>query len=292
MLSLQKISAQYRHGALAVNKISFSLGKGDFLTVYADKEGGKTTLLKAISGLTPLKNGKILFEGRENPSVKERDVFLMHEDGGFFRLRSVRYNLSYPLKIREKTLDTTALTFVGEKLLKKPIYRLTAEEKLAVNMERALLRDASVYLIDDPFKPFSPDKRKKLFEKYFPYIQSKTENAIVVYATSSIEEAASIGKNTIVLSYGTEQQRGTWEEIKKNPTSLSMLALFDDSCHFEKVHLQDEKGLFVEFMGQKYPIIKEKLLNDVYIGSEVYAAIYDGKIILFDEKNEQRIYFT
>ncbi len=292
ILDVKDISVKFRHGALAVSGLSFSVEKGEILTLLGDAESGKTTVLKTIAGLYKKTDGRILFNGTDDEKIlpKDKKIFLMHEDGGFFEHRSVLFNLKYPLKIRNQAFSTEKLIFTDKKLLKKTIKKLTPEERLCVMFDRAALRDdAEIFLLDDPFKIVPAEKRKDIFEKYLSFILSLKKRGAVVYATTDITEATALG-DTLLLHYGVEQQRGKAIDFAEDPSSLC--ALYYSQAHYKEglTTIVDVKKPFVTVDEQKYFIDKEKLLNEIYIGKEVIFARTENKLFLFDKKCEQRIY--
>ncbi len=294
-LLVKNLSVKHRHGALAVSDLTFSVGKGRFLTVLGDTESGKTSLLKAIAGLYKYTDGEIYFDqnAADNVKIADRRLCLMHEDGGFFEGRSVRFNLSYPFKIRNLTPDLSSLRFVDENILEKRVRKLTKEERLAVMFERMNLRqDAELFLLDDPFKSLPPEAREKIFLSYLPYILSLQDRGGVLYATSSLFEAEKINQETILLHYGVEQQRGKTESFYLSPNSLTAL---DYSKAEFTVGLTkpetDEKGVFVTVEGKIYRLERSCFLNEIYIGNDVLYAKTEERVFLFDKNCEQRVYF-
>ncbi len=292
ILDAKDISVKFRHGALAVSGLSFSVEKGEILTLLGDAESGKTTVLKTIAGLYKKTDGRILFNGIDDEKIlpKDKKIFLMHEDGGFFEHRSVLFNLKYPLKIRNQAFSTERLIFTDKKLLKKTVKKLTPEERLCVMFDRATLRDdAEIFLLDDPFKIVPAEKRKDIFEKYLSFILSLKKRGAVVYATTDIAEATALG-NVLLLHYGVEQQRGEAKDFAEDPSSLC--ALYYSQAEYKEglTTIEDAEKPFVTVDEQKYFIDKEKLLNEIYIGKEVIFARTENKLFLFDKKCEQRIY--
>ncbi|MBO4539253.1 MAG: ABC transporter ATP-binding protein [Clostridia bacterium] len=293
ILDAKDISVKFRHGALAISGLTFSVDKGQILTVMGDNECGKTSLLKAIAGLYPITDGELFFYGKNVNEIapKDKKICLMHEDGGFFNYRSVRFNLEYPLRLRGEKLSDKSMRFISPDILKKKIKQLTKEERLSVMFERINLRtDAEIILIDDPFKVIHDENREKLFLSFLPFMRSLTDRAAVIYATTERTEAEAIGAKTLLLHYGVEQQYGDPRDFSTDPSSLC--ALYFSQADYTSGLTVIEEGDPPHFTIEEkvYPIDKEKLLNKIYIGKEVIYAKTDKNIFLFDKKCEARIY--
>ena len=83
--------------------VSLMLEKGEFAVLFGKRNSGKTPLLKALSGFEKPNVGTVSIDDKDIFTVKPkaRNVVLTLERNGFFPLRSLYYNLQYPLKIRK-----------------------------------------------------------------------------------------------------------------------------------------------------------------------------------------------
>lgn len=278
-LVINKLVQTYTYGCTGVQELSMECAQGESVAVLAGREGGKTSLLKCIAGLYPASSGEILICGADvtNKPVKDRNVLLVHEDGGLFKFRTVFYNLAFPLIIRkvakeaikEKILSVASeLGFQG--LLYDKINTLTGGEKLKVMFARALLRQASVYLFDDIFKVAEPEDRQKLFSELLPLI--KRLDGAVVFATSSADEAMSVAKNITILNYGYTVDEGSAEQIRTSPrclTSYKFLHSYATNILTAKVVEGENGEAYIHLLGKRIALESKKLLNPIYIGGEV-----------------------
>ena len=159
MIEVINLSHQYRFGSLSFSNLSFSLQKGEMLCLYGKEECGKTSVLKTLCGLLPGKTGTIILDGKDitHSKPEERNLTLLHEDGGFFEGKSVYYNLVYPLRIRkereeyvsDKVKEVSELFNIAS-LLSKKVNKLTENERIAVEFARLFIRKSNGYLLDDP----------------------------------------------------------------------------------------------------------------------------------------------
>lgn len=279
-LVVNKLIQTYTYGNTGVQELSLECDKGECASILAGKEGGKTSLLKCIAGLYPAQSGEILINGIDitKKPPKDRDVMLLYEDGGLFKLRSVFYNLSYPLKIRkiEKDIIKEKILVAAQKLdithlLFEKVNTLSDSEKLKVMFARALLRQASVYLFDDIFRIAQPQERQSLFSELLPLI--KELEGAVLFATSSADEAMTVGKKIVIMNYGYVVDEGDISLLKNSPrclTSYKFMHSYATNMLITKV-LEDGSGTYIELLGKRISLDGQKLLNPIYIGCEIIA---------------------
>ena len=304
MLQIKNLTQQYTMGATALCDISVTVKTNALLCVLGKTEAGKTSLLKTLCGLTDIKHGEILLNGTHinRSSLKELDIALMHENGGFFENKTILYNLEYPLKIRKlcpeiirKQINYVITKFNLNDVKYFKVLRLNKIERLNLSFARLFLRNLSLILIDNPFKNF--ENRDELFELYLPYIKELTSNASVIYATDSAYEAYKLNGDTLVLNYGIVQQYDKYENLKNNPKTLTVMNYVNPSNKiFEASIIMCDNNIFVSYNNALKEIKKDKLLNDIYIGKKVIVAeVYEGTkstLKIFDYNSERIIYFN
>jgi multiple sugar transport system ATP-binding protein len=279
-LVINNLVQSYTYGNTGVNGLSMECGGGECTAVLAAQEGGKTSLLKCIAGLYPAQSGEILINGVDitKKPPKDRDVMLLYEDGGLFNLRTVYYNLAYPLKIRKINKETTKqiILSVAKKIgisdiLFEKISTLNGCQKLLVMFARTKLRKASVYLFDDIFRIAEPQHRQELFSRLLPHI--KELEGAVLFATSKADEAMSVGQNIIIMNYGYVVDEGDINKLKNSPrclTSYKFMHSYATNMLTVKVG-EYEEGVFIELLGKRIALDVKKLINPIYIGGEVTA---------------------
>lgn len=279
-LVINKLVQTYTYGNTGVRELSLECAEGECVAILAGKEGGKTSLLKCIAGLYPAQSGKIFINGIDitAKSPKDRDVMLFYEDGGLFKLRSVFYNLAFPLKIRKVPQDVikekilSAAKKLGiEHLLFEKVNTLSDTEKLKVMFARALLRKASVYLFDDIFRIAEPQERHSLFSELLPII--KELGGAVLFATSRADEAMSVGNQIVIMNYGYTVDQGDICRLKDSPrclTSYKFMHSYATNMVITKVS-EDGNGVFIELFGKRVALDGQKLINPIYIDGEIIA---------------------
>lgn len=263
--------------------------------IYAAEKGGKTTFLKAIAGIVPYQ-GELTLDGTslDGISLKERDFQMLFDDYALFTRRSARYNLEYPLRLRKvpkevriKMVEEVADLFDLDVMLDAPVYRLNEWLKVALVLCRAYLRRPKVLLIDNIFSKLDPTSRKEAFLRFMPLFRE----GIVVYATDSAEEAATLSRSIKLISCGYLMQEGSASDFVKKPNALSVFEAFEQypsvfTCTVNK------KGVMVD--GCSFAL-KFTLKSDVYLEKEVLAACAPTDLFIsedgFDVAVRGKFYF-
>ncbi len=273
MLEVKELNQTYFYGTNALNSVSFMLNDGEKLAVLSKTGGGKTSLIKCIAGLFPADSGNIILNGKDITAlkIKDRDVRLVYDDGGLIRKRNVKFNLTYPLKLRKvdrverlKIAYETAKEYGLEPFFKEPAYRLFTPEIIALALARLKLRESPLTLIDDLFSLSNGQERKDLFAKYLPKLKEISGN--VIFATDSVEEAFSFGDRILVLNAGYLDQIGSSEELKSAPATLTVDSIVNPNKNRITALVND--GV-VDFYGLKIKLPTEYSSNEVFLSYEL-----------------------
>lgn len=238
--------------------------------VFAREKGGKTTFLKALAGIVPY-TGELFFDDEDLSSVplEERDFQMLFDDYALFERRSVRYNLEYPLKLRNipkeerhRRVEEVAELFDLNIMIDAPVYRLNEWLKVSLVLCRAYLRNARVLLIDNIFSKLDLSSRKEAFYRYLPLLRSE----IVIYATDSVKEAAALSNKIKFISYGYLLQEGKVEDFVSYPLSISAFSTFGEYVSLIPCILKNDGVLA---FGTDFSLTIPKLFSDSYLGKEV-----------------------
>lgn len=229
MLKLDSLTITYLYGATGAKEVSLECKNGERIAVLAGEEGGKTSLLKCIAGLYPATGGKIYVEGVDITSkkIKERNIMLVHSDGGIIKTRTVRANLELPLKVRkypkeerQKTVVAAAKEYGLYPALGDFAYRLQDDDRLRLAVARTAVRQSPVVMFDDVFAMVPSCQRKPMLVELLPKIRALRDTA-VLFATTSLEEALSVGDKMLVMHYGIVEQYGSPKDVIDCPATLN-----------------------------------------------------------------------
>ncbi len=151
---------------LIIDNYSFYVDKGEILMIKGKSGIGKSTLLRLISGLEELKNGKIFLDGIEitNEKIENRNIGYLFQEFALFPHLSVYGNISFGLKKEDKKEKTARLLELIELkgYEKRYPHELSGGEKQRVALARSLAVMPKLLLLDEPFSSLNMELREKI----------------------------------------------------------------------------------------------------------------------------------
>ena len=223
------VSKTFDKTTVAVDDVSMSVADGDFTVLLGPTGAGKTTTLRLISGLERPDAGDIRIAGRSvvDETPAQRDVAMVFQQYSLYPHMSVRDNLAFPLKspilrtpkdqIDRRVAEVAEVLSIAHKLNNKAT-ELSGGEMQRVSIGRALVRDPSVFLMDEPLSSLDAKLRADLRIE-LKRIQSDL-GATLIYVTHDQIEAMTMATQVGVLDEGKLVQFGPPREIYENPVSL------------------------------------------------------------------------
>ncbi len=210
----------------AVKNVSFSVNKGEFLSILGPSGCGKTTLLRMLIGLIKPSSGTIYKDGIDitNFEPSERKMGFVFQNYALFENMTVLGNVEYALKIKKETKGiarSRALQLIEKMGLtefkdKKP-YMLSGGQQQRVAIARTLALNPDVILFDEPMSALDVATRLSL-RKELKAIQKEFDTTMI-YITHDQEEAFAMSDKILVMDTACAIQLGTPEEIIKNPAN-------------------------------------------------------------------------
>src|SRR3954454_1767843 len=209
---------------LAVADTSFAVGDGEFLVLVGPSGCGKTTTLRLLAGLEAVTSGDIAFGERLVTDVRARDrnVAMVFQDYAIFPHLTVFENIAYGLRSRHAPrqeigprVNQAARTFRIDHLLERKPRQLSGGERQRVALSRAMVRDAAIYLYDEPLSNLDAQLRYQAREDVLALHKSKRKPS--VYVTHDQSEAMALGDRIAVMRNGTIQQIGSGPNLYEQP---------------------------------------------------------------------------
>ncbi len=187
---------------LAVKDLSFSVNKGEFVSIIGPSGCGKTTILSMIAGLISPSSGEILINGEKATS---EDIGYMLQKDQLFPWRNIEKNLFLPLEIKKK-LNKENKEYVYSLLEKYGLdkFKKSYPDQLSGGMRQraALIRTLAfkpnVLLLDEPFSALDSQTRLSVSNDVFGILKAEKKTAILV--THDISEAIAMSDVIIVLT--------------------------------------------------------------------------------------------
>jgi len=214
---------------LASDNVSMTVPDGAFVVLLGPSGAGKTTLLRLIAGLEKPDAGQISIGGRDvgKDMPAQRNVAMVFQQYSLYPHLTVRQNLEFPLKspilrtppaeIAAKVAAVAAVLRISHKLDNKAT-NLSGGEMQRVSIGRALVRDPSIYLMDEPLSSLDAKLRADLRIE-LKRVQADL-GATMLYVTHDQIEAMTMATRIGVLEAGRIVQFGTPRDIYENPETL------------------------------------------------------------------------
>jgi multiple sugar transport system ATP-binding protein len=211
----------------AVDGVSFGIDEGELLVLVGPSGCGKTTTLRLLAGLEPASSGQIRFGDRVVNEIRPRDrnIAMVFQDYAILPHLTVFENIAYGLRSRRtpraqvrERVPAAARTFRIEHLLARKPRQLSGGERQRVALSRAMVRDASLYLYDEPLSNLDAQLRYQAREDILTLHREK--RSPTVYVTHDQSEAMALGDRIAVMNAGRIQQIGTGPELYDQPRNL------------------------------------------------------------------------
>ena len=208
----------------AIENVSFAVEPGEFVTLLGPSGCGKTTLLKSIAGFYKLDSGVIAINGRDvtDTPPERRDTTMCFQSYALFPHLSVAENIVFGL--RQKRVPVAArneiLARVADQVdltsqLKKMPQKLSGGQQQRVALARALAMRTGVILFDEPLSNLDAKLREQV--RFEILALQKEHGFTAIYVTHDQSEALAMSDQILVMNGGEIRQRGTPEEIYRNP---------------------------------------------------------------------------
>jgi multiple sugar transport system ATP-binding protein len=209
---------------VAVDGISLDVRDGEFLVLLGPSGCGKTTFLRIIAGLEKPTSGEILIGGEVVNDVppRARGIAMVFQSYGLYPHLTVFNNIAFPLRtqgtarpeIARKVAWAAGLLGIDRLLHRRP-RELSGGERQRVALARALVRDPTVFLLDEPLSNLDAKLRASARSELKQFQQKVRTTTI--YVTHDQVEAMGMGDRIAVIDHGKLRQIGTPAEIYDDP---------------------------------------------------------------------------
>jgi multiple sugar transport system ATP-binding protein len=211
----------------AVDALDLHIEDREFMVLVGPSGSGKTTALRMLAGLEEVDEGAVLIGGRDVTYVppKNRDVAMVFQNYALYPYLTVAANIGFPLKIakvkkaeRERRVqEVAALLGLTEYLERKP-GQLSGGQRQRVAMGRAIVRNPSAFLMDEPLSNLDAQLRVQM-RADIASLQAEL-GVTTVYVTHDQAEAMTLGHRVAVLKDGRLQQCDTPRMLYERPTNV------------------------------------------------------------------------
>ncbi|WP_182085016.1 sn-glycerol-3-phosphate import ATP-binding protein UgpC [Aureimonas sp. ME7] len=226
-ITLQDVAKTYPNGQEAVKGISLDIADGEFVVLVGPSGCGKSTLLRMVAGLESITSGEVRIGDRRVNDLEpaDRDIAMVFQNYALYPHMSVRQNLAYGLKNRrmpapeiERRIGDAARALEIEAYLDRKPGQLSGGQRQRVAMGRAIVREPSAFLFDEPLSNLDAKLRVSMRAE-IRRLQKRLATTSL-YVTHDQLEAMTLADRLVVLNGGQVEQVGTPIEVYERPASL------------------------------------------------------------------------
>ena len=284
---LENVHKNYGAPEDAVKGASFTVNDGEFMVLLGPSGCGKTTTLRMITGLETITSGKIIIGDKvvNDLTPQERNVAMAFETYALYPPLTVYENIAFPLQvmklskgeIKKRVMQVAESLSITDILDNLPD-GLAGGQMQRVSLARALVRNPTVFLMDEPLSHVDADVRHRARAeiKHMQVVSGET----VIYVTHDQVEAVALADRVIVMDLGVIQQIGTAQELYFEPANLFVAGFIGEPpINILNCKLSMANGCFaLELLDQEQVTLKVDLSEVPQAGLEALKP-YDGRQI-------------
>ena len=230
-VSMEKLNKVYENGFHAVKDMTLDIHDGEFMVLVGPSGCGKTTALRMVAGLEDITSGELRIGDKvvNDETPKERDIAMVFQNYALYPHMTVRENIGFALKLRKlpkselnaKVNDAAEILGLTDWLDRKP-GQLSGGQRQRVAMGRAIVRQPSVFLMDEPLSNLDAKLRVQMRAEV-ARIQRHLATS-TIYVTHDQVEAMTMGDRCTVMREGTLQQVDTPQHLYDHPDNIFVAA--------------------------------------------------------------------
>ena len=286
VLNLKNINKVYDHGVQVVFDFNLDIDDKDFVVFVGPSGCGKSTTLRMIAGLEEITSGDFYIDGERMNDVlpKDRDIAMVFQSYALYPHMTVYDNMAFALKLRKmpkeeidvRVRKAAEILKLTEYLDRRP-KALSGGQRQRVALGRAIVRNAKVFLMDEPLSNLDAKLRVSMRAEIVRLHQNL--GATTIYVTHDQTEAMTMATKIVVMSKGRVQQIGTPREIYNYPDNLFVASFIGaPAMNFIDVMVKGDK---FELGSTVLPIPENK---------KAALKAYDGKKVVFGVRPENLHY--
>ncbi|WP_088006060.1 ABC transporter ATP-binding protein [Indiicoccus explosivorum] len=283
-LSLKNVKKVYENDVVSVQDFNLEVRDKEFLVLVGPSGCGKSTTLRMIAGLEDITEGDLYIGDKRVNDIapKDRDIAMVFQNYALYPHMNVYDNMAFSLKLRKmkkqeiKTRVDRAAGILGlENYLSRKPKALSGGQRQRVALGRAIVRDAEVFLMDEPLSNLDAKLRVQMraeIQKLHQRLQTTT-----VYVTHDQTEAMTMATRLVVMKDGLIQQVGSPKEVYEKPNNVFVGGFIGSPpMNFFLGHLQGEHFIVGD---EKIRVPEGKLKT-------LRAQDYDGKDVILGIRPE------
>ena len=256
-VSLRHVDKIYDNNVQAVFDFNLEIAKKEFIVFVGPSGCGKSTTLRMIAGLEDISRGELWIDGEysNDRTSKDRDIAMVFQSYALYPHMTVYNNMAFGLKIRHlpkeeidrRVREAAKILQIDAYLDRKP-KALSGGQRQRVALGRAIVRNAKVFLMDEPLSNLDAKLRVQMRSEIIKLHEAL--GATTIYVTHDQTEAMTMASRIVVMKRGYIQQIGSPIDIYNEPANL-FVATFIGSPAMNIMEVVYDKGVVTLSNGVK-----------------------------------------
>lgn len=284
-LKFENIQKIYENGFHAVHDFNLDIKDKEFIVFVGPSGCGKSTTLRMVAGLEEISDGQLYINDKlvNDVESKDRDIAMVFQSYALYPHMTVYDNMAFGLKLKkmskdqiDKKVKEAAQILEIEELLDRKPKQLSGGQRQRVALGRAIVRNAQVFLMDEPLSNLDAKLRVQMRSEIIQL--HRRLDTTTIYVTHDQTEAMTMATRLVVMKDGYVQQIGTPREIYQKPVN-KFVASFIGSPAMNFLDGKIKNGNFVKGdINLSFPDSKQGIV-DQYEGQEVTLGIRPEELI-------------
>ena len=300
-VKLTDVKKIYDNNVIAVHDFNLEIADKEFVVFVGPSGCGKSTTLRMIAGLEDISDGTVEIDGVvvNDLQPKDRDIAMVFQNYALYPHMTVYDNIAFSLRLKkmpedqvyEKVTNAAEILGITEYLTRKP-RALSGGQRQRVAIGRAMVRDAKVFLMDEPLSNLDAKLRNQMRAEII-LLRQKLDTTFV-YVTHDQTEAMTLGDRIVIMRDGIIEQVGTPTEVFEMPRNI-FVAEFIGAPKMNLINTKLEASggkYYVRPFGAKIEVTGEKgeeLLNAGIAPQEITLGVRPEHMVLSDANDESAI---
>lgn len=271
-INLNNIYKQYPgNDTYSVSDFNLEIDDKEFIVFVGPSGCGKSTTLRMIAGLEDITKGELVIDEEVMNDVepKDRNIAMVFQNYALYPHMTVFDNMAYGLKLRKyskdeikKRVDSAAETLGLTEFLERKPAALSGGQRQRVALGRAIVRDAKVFLMDEPLSNLDAKLRVQMRTEIARL--HNTLNTTTIYVTHDQTEAMTLATRIVILDRGLIQQIGSPREVYDHPVNMFVAGFMGSpamnffNVTYSNGRITDGKEIDVEVYEPARRLLEEK----------------------------------
>ncbi|WP_276804241.1 ABC transporter ATP-binding protein [Lactobacillus hominis] len=255
----------------SVNDFDLHIKDKEFIVFVGPSGCGKSTTLRMIAGLEDISEGTLEIDHKVMNDVapKDRDIAMVFQNYALYPHMTIYDNMAFGLKLRhyskediDKRVKKAADILGLQDYLDKKPSELSGGQRQRVALGRAIVRDAPIFLMDEPLSNLDAKLRVVMRAEIAKLHQNL--GTTTIYVTHDQTEAMTLADRVVVMSVGKVEQIGTPLEVYNKPKNMFVAGFIGSpqmnffNVHYKDGRISDGKGLDIEIPEGKAKVLEDK----------------------------------